>query len=261
MPDPLSTDPPTGDGYPGSGPVPTQRQARTARPTVHYRTMDAEDLAFVVEQHLHHFPDGFFARLGPRFLREYYRGFLTGPSARTAVAEVDGRRVGYLVGVTDPAAHRDHVVRRHGRGLALRAVAAMLLRPWLAVRFLRTRAGLYARKLLRRRGRDSTSAASSRTVGRTAVLTHVAIEPSAQTQGIGSTLIQDFQRRAAEAGCDRLTLVTASGDDGAGPYYRRRGWSAVSERCTPDGLRLTTYERPVADQVAEDDPSRSEETA
>jgi ribosomal protein S18 acetylase RimI-like enzyme len=260
MPDPLSADTPTGHGHPGSGPEPTRPPTRTARPQVHYRTMDAEDLPFVVEQHLHHFPDGFFARLGPRFLREYYRGFLTGASARTAVAETDGRRVGYLVGVTDPASHRDHVVRRHGRGLVLRAAAAMLLRPSLAVCFLRTRSGLYTRKLLRRRRRASTAPASPGTAGRTAVLTHVAIEPSAQSQGIGSTLIQRFQRQVADAGCDRLTLVTASGDDGAGPYYRRRGWTALGERRTPDGLLLTTFERPVAGH-ARGEQSRSEDSA
>jgi ribosomal protein S18 acetylase RimI-like enzyme len=260
MPDPLSAEPPTRDGYPGSGPELTQRQTRTARPPVQYRSMGADDLAFVVEQHLHHFPDGFFARLGPRFLREYYRGFLTGPSARTAVAEVDGQRVGYLVGVTEPGAHRDHVVRRHGRRLALRAAAAMLLHPALAFLFLRTRTGLYTRKLLRRRRRGPAAPASSSAAGRAAVLSHVAIEPSAQARGIGSSLIQWFQRQVAEAGCDRLTLVTASGDDGAGPYYRRRGWTAVGERCTPDGLWLTTYERPVAGRPRAEQ-SRSEDSA
>jgi ribosomal protein S18 acetylase RimI-like enzyme len=224
--------------------------------------MGAEDLPFVVEQHLHHFPDGFFARLGPGFLAEYYRAFLTGPSARSTVAETDGELAGYLVGVTDPAAHRDHVVRRHGRALVLRAAAAMLRHPSLAICFVRTRTGLYGRKLLGRRSRGSAAAqVTSLTSGPTAVLTHVAIRPTAQSRGIGSELIRRFHQEVAEAGCERLTLVTASGDDGAGPYYRRRGWSAVSERCTPDGLRLTTYERPVADPVAEDDPSRSEETA
>lgn len=245
------------------GPEPSEprAQAELTRPRARYRTMRAHDLSFVVEQHLHHFPDGFFARLGPRFLSEYYRAFLTGASARTAIAEVDGERIGYLVGVTDPAAHREHVVRRHGRALVLRAAAAMALRPSLAVCFVRTRLGLYARKLLRRRTRDTGEPAPSGSAGPTAVLTHVAVRPAAQSRGIGSELISRFRDEVAEAGCERLTLVTASGEDGAGPYYRRRGWTALGERCTPDGLRLTTYERPVALQAADDEPSRSEDSA
>ena len=38
--------------------------------------MNTADLGFVVREHRRHFPDGFFARLGRGFLREYYRAFL-----------------------------------------------------------------------------------------------------------------------------------------------------------------------------------------
>lgn len=222
--------------------------------------MDPDDLPFVVGEHLFHFPDGFFARLGAGFLHEYYRAFLTGPAARTTVAELDGEAAGYLVGVTDPAAHRDHVVQRHGRVLVLRAGAAMLRHPSLAVCFLRTRAGLYARKLLR--GAPTSAGAAARpAAGVPAVLTHVAVTPTAQSHGIGSELIRRFEAEVSAVGCDRLTLVTASGDDGAGPYYRRRGWEALGERCTPDGLRLTTYERPVQARSTGAGTPRGEETA
>jgi GNAT superfamily N-acetyltransferase len=229
---------------------------------VHYRRMAASDLPFVVDQHLHHFPDGFFARLGRRFLAEYYRAFLTGASVSATIAEVGGRPVGYLVGVSDPVAHREHVVRRHGRSLVLNALAAMLLRPSLGLLFLRTRVGLYARKLLRRgstRGSTPDVAAAVEPVP-TAVLTHVAITPSAQSNGIGSELISRFDEEVAGTGCERLTLVTASGEDGAGPYYEHRGWTPCGERRTPDGLWLTTYQRPVGEGTDTYAP-RSEDTA
>jgi GNAT superfamily N-acetyltransferase len=222
--------------------------------------MTRADILFVVGQHLHHFPDGFFARLGPRFLGEYYRAFLTSAAARTTLAEVDGEPAGYLVGVTDPTAHREHVVRRHGRSLVLRALTAMLRHPMLAVLFLRTRTGLYSRKLLHRRSNGTTGQTVAADTRPTAVLTHVAIIPEAQSQGIGSELIRRFDAEVAAVGCERLTLVTASGDDGAGPYYRRRGWTAHGERSTPDGLRLTTYERPVA-ASRPDHRARGEEPA
>lgn len=205
--------------------------------------MGEPDLGFVVEQHVRHFPEGFFARLGRRFLREYYRAFLTSAAARTTVAESEGRPVGYLVGVTTPAAHRQHVLDRHGPRLVAHAVASMLLRPWLAARFLRTRAGRYARKLLV--ARRSPQAPSSSGEGSVGVLTHVAVAPSAQSCGVGSKLVGRFERQAAEAGCDRLVLVTAAGDQGAGAFYRHRGWQALGEHRTPDRQLLSTYERAV----------------
>jgi ribosomal protein S18 acetylase RimI-like enzyme len=262
MRDPLSSDSPTDEGPSRTGGEHTDPPASTGhlRRRVRYRPMHSADLAFVVEQHRYHFPDGFFARLGPRFLGEYYRAFLTGAHARTTLAEVDGEPAGYLVGVTDPSAHRDHVVRRHGRSLVLRAAAAMLTHPSLAVCFVRTRLGLYTRKLLRRRSAGTPGAAPSASACPTAVLTHVAIAPEAQSRGIGSELIRRFDDEVAAAGCERLTLVTASGDDGAGPYYRRRGWTALGERCTPDGLWLTTYERPVT-RIDDQQAPRSEDTA
>jgi GNAT superfamily N-acetyltransferase len=256
MRDPLGSEPPVGGDEPAQHTGGSEQPASNVGPAAHvsYRPMTQADLEFVVSQHLHHFPDGFFARLGRTFLCEYYRAFLTGSAVRATIAEVDREPAAYLVGVTDPAAHRDHVVQRHGRTLVLKALAAMLRRPALAVLFLRTRAGLYARKLLRRRGpsapdspgsaADPGSAPPPRS-GATAVLTHVAVVPTAQSRGIGSELIRRFDEEVATAGCERLTLVTASGDEGAGPYYRRRGWQASGDRCTPDGLHLTTYERPV----------------
>lgn len=234
---------------PGPARVPADHgPGRPARPTgrrrVHLRGMREGDLDFVVDQHLEHFPNGFFARLGRGFLREYYRAFLTGPAACTTVAEMDGERVGYLVGVTRPGRQRDHVVRRHGGGLAARAAVAMLRRPWLALLFLRTRAVRYAGKLMRwLRPSSAERATPGAAVG---VLTHVAVVPGAQSAGVGSCLVDEFETEAAHEGCERLVLVTASGERGAGRFYRRRGWCAREDHCTPDGQELTTYELALA---------------
>ncbi|MGH8967200.1 MAG: GNAT family N-acetyltransferase, partial [Actinomycetes bacterium] len=221
---------------------PTMPDSPPARPRI--RAMEPQDLPFAVHQHQLHFPDGFFVRLGPRFLTEYYRAFLTSPCACAYIAEAPEDPMGYLVGVTEPTSHRDHVFRVHGRRLAVRAFAAFLRHPALAWFFVRTRATLYGGKLLARlRPAAATTRPESR--GAPAVLTHVAVKPQAQSKGVGSTLIKQFEADVAEAGCPRMILVTASGSSGAGGYYRRSGWDAREEHCTPDGLRLTMYERMV----------------
>lgn len=210
-----------------------------SRGGVQLRSMREEDLSFVVGEHLQHFPRGFFARLGPRFLHEYYRAFLTGETGVAVVAEEAGRPVGYLVGVTDPAAHREHVVRRHGRGLALRGAALLVVRPRLLAGFLRTRAGLYLKKLLvRRAARSGRSVA----VAPPAVLTHVAVAAQAQGKGIGTLLVEWFEHALESCGCDRVVLVTAAGREGAGQFYERRGWTRTGEHATADGHLLSNYE-------------------
>lgn len=218
--------------------------------------MELTDLDFVVRQHQQHFPDGFFVKLGTRFLHEYYRAFLTSPQAHDYLAERNGHQVGYLVGISRPAPHRQHVLHQHGLALARHALLAMLARPSLGWFFIRTRARLYAGKLLRTRRRSSGSPPPD-SLASTAVLTHVAVAKHAQSLGIGSRLTRRFEDDVAAAGSGRIVLVTASGESGAGGYYERLGWLASGEHYTRDGVPLTTYERAVDNrQVGELAPLR-----
>ncbi|MFC4467333.1 GNAT family N-acetyltransferase [Streptomyces xiangluensis] len=222
---------------------PPRAPSRGGHPGCAVRPMEPEDLPFVVTEHRTHFPDGFFARLGPRFLTAYTGTYLTSPHARAYIAETDGLPVGFLVGVTDPAAHRHHVIHTHGRGLALRACAALLVRPGLALHFTRTRLARYARKLLpgRRQQAEETTAAAPRD-GITAVLSHVVVLHRVRSLGLGSALVGRFTQDAATAGCARVSLVTAAGEEGAGRYYERLGWWYAGETRTPEGRPYATYE-------------------
>ncbi|MEU0171356.1 GNAT family N-acetyltransferase [Streptomyces iakyrus] len=234
--------------YPARIPLPATGEVRSAAdPVFRIRSMDPEDLPFVVTEHRRIFPDGFFARLGPAFLTAYTRTYMTGPHARGYVAEVNRQPVGFLVGVLDPAEHRRHVLQAHGRGLLLRALGGLALRPLLALRFLRTRLGRYARKLLPGRRPAAQPSGPPGPSGVTAVLAHVAVLERARSRGIGDALIQRFVGDAAAHGCVRVSLVTVAGPGGAGPYYESRGWIPVGQSRTPDGLRLATYDFPLRD--------------
>lgn len=203
------------------------------------RHMSAQDLGFVVEEHRIHFPDGFFARLGAAFLVEYYRSHLSSPAARTWIAELDGQPCGFLVGMTNPALHRRHLL--HSRGLLRRGLLALLARPDLTLHFLRTRARRYARAMLKaRRPMPGSPQRSAST--RVAVLAHVAVRPHARSRGIGTGLIERFVQDAAAAGCTRITLVTDAGPEGASGYYTHRGWQPRGEHPTHDGKLLTTFD-------------------
>lgn len=206
--------------------------------------MRPEQVPFVVEEHLRCFPDGFFARLGPRFLAAYCLTYLSSPYARAYTAEGDGGPVGFLVGVTDPPAHRSHVLHEHGRHLLLCAGTGMAVRPQLAGHFLRTRLARYCVKLTR----PAPQARGPQ--GVTAVLSHVAVSEHARSGGVGAALIGRFVEDATAAGCARVQLVTAAGAAGAGAYYERRGWLPGGESRSPEGRRLATYDLPLPSSTA-----------
>ncbi|TPQ19944.1 GNAT family N-acetyltransferase [Streptomyces sporangiiformans] len=204
--------------------------------------MGPDDLPYVVAEHLRHFPDGFFARLGSKFLTAYNRTYLTCPDARAYIAEMGGQPVGFLVGATDPAAHRRHVLRDYGRGLLFRALGSLCLRPRLALHFLRTRLVRYGRKLIPSRAAPQSPAAGPS--GVTAVLDYVVVAEHARGRGTGARLIARFVKEATDVGCARVTLVTTA-QGGAGPYYDRLGWRHQGEIRTPEGRVLLTYDLPL----------------
>ncbi|MEV7866874.1 GNAT family N-acetyltransferase [Streptomyces sp. NPDC088124] len=223
----------------GTGPIPYRPYA--------VRFMDPEHLPYVVREHLRLFPDGFFARLGPRFLSAYTGTYMTSPHALAFIAVAKERPVGFLVGVTDPALHRRHMLRRHGGALLIRALGGLAVRPALLGHFLRTRAPRYLSKLTRRQQPDQpqwpTTAGPQTSRGPGAVLAHIAVDESARSLGIGADLVERFVAACAIAGCARVSLVTVEGPGGAGPYYERRGWRREGESRTPEGRGLLTYER------------------
>lgn len=205
--------------------------------------MMTADLPFVVREHRHHFPDGFFARLGPAFLTAFTRTYLGSPDGRAYVAELNGQTVAFLVGVTNPVGHRRYLLRVHGVQLAFRAACGLAIRPRLALHFLRTRLVRYSRRLLSRGGAPDPGPTAPG--GLTAVLAHVAVATEARSRGIGTVLVDRFVADAAYCGCARVSLVTLTGVDGAGPYYQRLGWQPRGETRTPEGRSLTTYELPL----------------
>ncbi len=206
------------------------------------RPLDRRDLAFSAALHAQTLPHGFFADLGPRFLRGYHATFLDSSHAVALVATLGGHPAGALVGILDPAHHMQWVLRRRGMNLALRGALALAVRPRLALRFLRTRVGRYAHGWFRHRHRpqERAQAAESRPP---AVLSHVAVVPSARGTGTGVALVEAFEEAARRSGATHAILTTLEGSEGAGPFYARLGWERTTTRRTHDGLPMEEWTR------------------
>jgi ribosomal protein S18 acetylase RimI-like enzyme len=216
---------------------------------VQVRRLERSDCTVAAGLHADQLPHGFFASLGPRWLRSYYTTFVASPHAVALVARSGGKTVGVLVGTTRNAAHYRWVLRHRGVALAGRGLAAMVLRPRVGAHFARTRVRRYARGLLRltlqRMPWQRTGQASGPAPDDPAVLTHLAVHDGARGQGAGTALVEAFMAETERAGATRALLVTLAGDAGAGPFYKRLGWEHVEDRRGHDGQELSVFARPL----------------
>ena len=226
-----------------------------AGPAVRIRTAAPGDLGSTARLHRRRLPGGFFARLGPRFLARYHATFAASPEAILLVAEQDDEVTGFLAGTVDNADHYRFVLRRRAIGMLTSGLAALVRDRRLAREFVRTRAGRYARAVLRQvRRRTDAAVASTRprsprpAAGPSpevvAVLTHVAVETDAAGSGHGRALVERFVAAAAAAGASEARLVTAAGG-AAAAFYRRLGWRSRGERRGADGTVVEEFVRPL----------------
>lgn len=213
----------------------TVRSARAAQADRFVlRRMGLGDLAYVMDLHRRAFPTNVVGRLGSRLLKAYYRTFLDGPEVWAEVATVDGEPVGFLVGVLDVGPYQRHRRTDHGVALAAAGVFAVFQNPLLVTVLVLRR----VRRLLGRiRHHTARDAADTR---RLAVLSHVAVEGSYRELGVGGALVEAFVAAARGACADAATLATL--DDGAGPFYERRGWIQGSRSQTADHRTIRIYE-------------------
>lgn len=204
------------------------------------RSAQVDDLDFCTALQSETLPHGFFAELGYGFLRAYLATFVSSPHAAAFVATVDETPVGMVVGVVRARAHRQWVLRHRGVRLAALGCAALVVRPRLALRFMRTRLARYSRAL--RRERSDGAAIRG---GQPAVLSHVAVAPGAEGAGLGGQLVEAFVDAARAAGAQRVVLATLSGEAGAAGFYRKLGWSESGSAQDFDGQSIVLFSLPL----------------
>lgn len=211
------------------------------------RPLAPEELRDAAWLHARELPHEFLTHFGPAFLARYYRAFVESPHAvALAVADpVGGHLDGVLIATFDTRAHYACLVRRHGFALAWHAAARSLRRPGLARDLIQTRMLRYVRGILR--SFESSSKKSSSSSGdsseRVGFLVYVAVDAKRRGRGIGGALLAAYETLAREAGLERLDLVTALGERGAGPFYIKAGWTPAGERVSASGERYALYTR------------------
>lgn len=203
--------------------------------------MDRQDTQATAVLHASLLPDGFFARLGPGFLRLYHRSYIESPYALALTAGIGASVDGFLLAVIDQGAHGAWVVRRFGVRLAVRGLAALLLRPGLLGLFVRTRLARYARGLWRRR-RPVPDGSQPRTQRSCVVLSHIAVAPANRGSGLGAALVTQMEREAQARGATGVVLLTAENGPGSA-FYSRLGYRNDGATRGADGGQWLRFNR------------------
>lgn len=197
------------------------------------RPLAETDAPFVADLHAEALPNGIIACLGRRGLRAYYRSFARSPHAIALLAEREAP-VGMVAGTTDPSAHRRWVRRHHVTSLAVPVAGALMRHPVFVGHFAAERLARLARTGLRREPGPGSRTSS-------AVLSHVAVMPTARRSGAGTELVEAFTAASQRAGVNSVQLVTPF-DGGAVEFYDRLGWWRVADTVGRDGRRLVHFE-------------------
>jgi GNAT superfamily N-acetyltransferase len=178
--------------------------------------------------HVAAFPGFFLSRLGPRFLREFYTGFLGDPDAITAVALDDTGQVrGVVVGTLRPSGFFSRLLKRRWWAFALASLALALRHPTQLPRLLGA---------LTYRGGVPLPVSG-------ALLSSICVDPGAQGTGVGRGLIQAFLDVVKEAGLAAYLVTDRHDNDATNEFYVRNGWRLAGSYETPQGRVMNCYVR------------------
>lgn len=191
------------------------------------RPLELADVRSAARLHAEAFPGFFLSALGPAFLREFYRGFVTDAAAVTVVAlDGVGNIVGVVVGSTQPGGFFKRLVRKQFLGFIVASVLAVVRHPRSLPRLLK--AVLY-------RGDVPVDVSG-------ALLSSICVSPNAQNAGVGSVLIHAWTDALRERGLTRAYLTTDRVDnDAANQFYVRAGWVCQAEYTTREGREMNCY--------------------
>jgi GNAT superfamily N-acetyltransferase len=186
-----------------------------------------EQVDFVVSLHLNAFPNFFLSCLGPRFLREFYVSFLMDPVAMAFVGHDERDEVvGAIVGPLDPRGFFSRLLRRRWWAFCRASLATALSRPSTVPRLVRA---------LTYRGDLPEGPVR-------ALLSSVAVSPSAQGRGVGKALVLRWLEEARRRGASGCYLTTdADNNDAVNRFYRSMGWKLESAYTTPQGRKMNRY--------------------
>jgi ribosomal protein S18 acetylase RimI-like enzyme len=207
-------------------------------------TASHKDLPRIAHCHIRAFPASLSSLLGPRYAAKMLEWYLTSDNKFLFHIEMDGRVVGYCGGFVrkgEPYGSSSGMTQYAFR----EGIRALLLRPWLVFHpKVRGNFRFLGRNLWYRvfppRAQPAAGDNSSHSRVSTplndqqgsqsplsAGLVVIGVDPGYQGKGLGSLLLQEFERRALAMGCRHMHLTVEKENAPAIRAYERNGWQVV----------------------------------
>lgn len=197
---------------------------------VRIRPAASEDIPLVAEVHVQAFAGFVLTKIGPGFLRRYYRTVLDYPGGILLVAQRDDRVVGFAAGFVEPVGFSRRL-RRQVLSLAPHIVGGVLRHPELIGIVAQNAMGVFRGRAV---GYEPTPG--------DAEFSSMAVLPSAQRLGVGRRLASGFVEAVCNQGAPAVYLTTdAEDNDHANRLYRSLGFVLQASYRASGGRKRNHY--------------------
>lgn len=194
--------------------------------TTSVSAMKRSDLEYVVALHRRSFPASLLSQMGPRVLRCLYQGVVSDPSGIAYVCEKDHRILGFVAGTGESRDFYKRLLARRWHRFAFASVVPVLKDPGIVPRLLDA-------------FRKTTEEPDEEGGG---LLMSLAVEPDAQSEGIGTALVHGFLGECRNLGLYSVHLTTDHfGNDRTNRFYLNLGFTVSRVTTTPQGRVLNDY--------------------
>ena len=187
------------------------------------RSAEEKDLSQVADVHVAAFPGFFLTMLGHSFLKVMYRAFLMSRGSVFVVDELDGRVLGFAVGVRMSVGKDRKLAMKFFPQFMVAILPGIARSPIKVVRRVFT-------QLLSEGGQPEMPAGC-------VVLRSIGILPETKGTGVANRLLAAFEHVACEQGANAVALTTdADNNERAIGFYLKHGYR-IQQNFKQDGSR------------------------
>jgi GNAT superfamily N-acetyltransferase len=155
-----------------------------------------------------------------------YQGVVSDPSGIAFVCENNHQILGFVAGTGESRNFYGRLLARRWHRFALASVVPVLRKPGIAPKLLDA-------------FRKTTEEPDEEACG---LLMSLAVEPAAQSGGIGTALVHGFLAKCKELGLSSVHLTTDHfGNDRTNRFYLKLGFTVSRITTTPQGRVLNDY--------------------
>jgi len=187
------------------------------------RSATVSDLQSIVKTHEESFPDFFLTKMGSKFLKEMYSGYLSHPSCILLVALEEEEVLGFVSGTTSPNIFFSQLRRKRAIYFLAYSLPALFRHPFLVVK-----------KLFSAMFYQGDNPAELKNA---ALLSSIGVKLIAQGKSVGKNLLDSFEREAFSRGVEFIYLTTDKLDNKyVNQFYGKNGY-IVESSFTQNSIR------------------------